>query len=126
MLVVIASAAADTGEQRVQRVIDGDTFVLTTGERVRLWGIDAPETGEAFADEATVALQTEVADGVRCRGVNIDRYNRIVAVCSSRKHRDISSWLVSNGLAVDWPRYSDGHYFLEERWAKARKKGMWQ
>ncbi len=28
----------------VQRVIDGDTFVLETGEKVRLIGIDTPET----------------------------------------------------------------------------------
>lgn len=35
----------------VARVIDGDTIVLDTGERVRLTGVDAPEMGEHGADE---------------------------------------------------------------------------
>ena len=29
---------------KVKRVIDGDTLLLTTGERVRLIGVDTPET----------------------------------------------------------------------------------
>jgi len=29
---------------RVKRVVDGDTLVLQTGERVRLIGVDTPET----------------------------------------------------------------------------------
>ena len=37
----------------VERVIDGDTIVLTCGERVRFIGINAPEIGEPGADEAT-------------------------------------------------------------------------
>ncbi|MCL2620127.1 MAG: hypothetical protein FWD97_04240 [Defluviitaleaceae bacterium] len=40
-------------EAVVTRVIDGDTVELYSGERVRLIGIDAPEVGEAGADEAT-------------------------------------------------------------------------
>ena len=37
----------------VARVIDGDTIELTTGERVRFIGVDAPEIGELGASEAT-------------------------------------------------------------------------
>ena len=45
---------ANTLEQSiVERVIDGDTIVLTCGERVRFIGINAPEIGEPGADEAT-------------------------------------------------------------------------
>ena len=29
---------------KVKRVIDGDTLLLTNGERVRLIGVDTPET----------------------------------------------------------------------------------
>jgi len=35
------------------RIIDGDTFELSTGEKVRLICIDTPETGEPGAQEAT-------------------------------------------------------------------------
>ena len=37
----------------MQRVIDGDTVVLADGERVRYIGMDTPERGEPFFDEAT-------------------------------------------------------------------------
>ncbi len=37
----------------VQRVIDGDTVVLADGARVRYIGMDTPERGEPFFDEAT-------------------------------------------------------------------------
>ena len=35
--------SADTKTFQVQQVVDGDTLLLATGERVRLIGIDAPE-----------------------------------------------------------------------------------
>ena len=31
---------------QVKRVVDGDTLVLQTGERVRLIGVDTPETSK--------------------------------------------------------------------------------
>jgi len=36
----------------VVRVIDGDTIVITGGERIRYIGIDAPEVNEVFYQEA--------------------------------------------------------------------------
>lgn len=40
----------------VKEVIDGDTFTLQNGDRVRLLGIDAPEKDRCGAKEATEAL----------------------------------------------------------------------
>ncbi|MBI3092422.1 MAG: thermonuclease family protein [Candidatus Tectomicrobia bacterium] len=53
-----AAAPAPAGLQAATatRVIDGDTVVLESGERVRLLGIDAPERGEAGAAAATAQL----------------------------------------------------------------------
>lgn len=44
------------GPTTVERIIDGDTFVLDGGERVRIIGVDAPEVGEPYADRATAFL----------------------------------------------------------------------
>src|SRR5688572_22093375 len=50
----------------VQRVVDGDTLLLGTGERVRLIGVDTPETVhpkktvEAFGKEASAFTQRMV------------------------------------------------------------------
>lgn len=43
------------------RIIDGDTFELDSGERVRFIGLDAPEIGEPGADEATEFLRVLIA-----------------------------------------------------------------
>jgi micrococcal nuclease len=47
----------------VEKVVDGDTVVLQSGEKVRLIGINAPETdggGEQFGVEAKLWLQEKV------------------------------------------------------------------
>jgi micrococcal nuclease len=46
----------------ISRVNDGDTVVTDNGETVRLIGINAPEAGECYAEEATQALVGLVAD----------------------------------------------------------------
>ena len=56
----------------VQRVVDGDTLLLDTGERVRLIGVDTPETKrpntpvEYFGKEAS-AFTKRLAEGKRIR-----------------------------------------------------------
>ncbi len=50
----------DVGDDKtalVVRVIDGDTFEIETGERVRMIGIDTPERGKYFFTEATDNLK---------------------------------------------------------------------
>jgi len=69
---------------RVTRVLDGDTVVIETGERVRYIGIDAPEMGppaEPFAREALIANRALV-EGKRVRlekdASDTDRYGRLL------------------------------------------------
>ena len=42
----------------VTYVVDGDTFDLDNGERIRFSGINTPETGECYYQEAKDALKT--------------------------------------------------------------------
>jgi len=67
-------------EAVVERVIDGDTFVLATGERVRFIGVDAPEIGEPGADEATEFVR-ELTEGqtvwLESDGNDFDRFGRL-------------------------------------------------
>jgi len=61
LLVLVAELSFAQAQEwvRVKRVVDGDTIVLQTGERVRLIGVDTPETKrpntpvEYFGREAT-------------------------------------------------------------------------
>ena len=44
----------------VTRIIDGDTFVLSNGIHVRLIGLDTPEKGQPFYEEAKVFAESTV------------------------------------------------------------------
>jgi endonuclease YncB( thermonuclease family) len=37
----------------------------------------------------------------------------------------LGEWLVSEGLALDWPRYSKGRYSAAQREAESAGRGMW-
>lgn len=105
-------AADDDGSGRVAWVTDGDTFRLESGERIRIAGIDAPET---HRDQAKCT--GEVALGLRAKGqatallagrnVTFHRvgrsYNRTVATVTL-DGRDVGSELVRMGIAAWWPR----------------------
>ena len=57
---LLALACGDLEEKanpQVAQVIDGDTFKTTTGETIRILGVDTPEAGEeCWATEATTFL----------------------------------------------------------------------
>jgi endonuclease YncB( thermonuclease family) len=56
--LALAGAISLGADQKgiVLQVLDGDTFQLQDGRQVRCLGVDAPERGEPFADEATQIL----------------------------------------------------------------------
>jgi len=92
--LVVASAFAATrqnsgspapGDQDVAvvRIVDGDTLIVTGGVRVRLIGIDTPESAdprrpvECFGREAAIALGRLVPPGTPVRLVyDVDRTDR--------------------------------------------------
>ena len=112
-------------------VVDGDTIEIH-GQRIRLDGIDAPESAQLCRDsvrkpyrcgqKASFAL-ADFLEGHRqtyCVEVDRDHYGRIVAVCTAGGI-DIADWMVRRGYAVDWPRFSDGFYSDAQMEAQARQ-----
>lgn len=96
----------------VRYVIDGDTFRLTSGERIRIAGIDAPETHRDQAHcAAEVALGGAAArcarallDGRQVGIVRVGRsYNRTVAAVTLGG-RDLARTFIDLGIARAWPR----------------------
>lgn len=115
-------------------IVDGDTLEIHS-TRIRLWGIDAPESSQLCRDEESLPyfcgakaaneLDAFIAQRpVDCVPVNRDVYGRIVAMCSVGE-LDLAEWLVRSGLALDWPRYSNGRYASVERGAEGAARGIW-
>ena len=75
--------------------------------------------------EATNALANIVGKHwVTCSKRDTDRYGRVVAVCRAGPI-NLNAWMVGNGWAVAYRRYSKD-YVRDEDDAKAGRKGMWR
>ena len=115
------------------RVIDGDTLDLG-GARIRLHGIDAPESAQrcraqgrfwACGREATRALARLIrGKRVTCGERDRDRYGRIVAVCTAAG-QDLNAWMAAGGWALAYRQYSRA-YVAPERRARAARRGVWR
>jgi endonuclease YncB( thermonuclease family) len=114
-------------------VIDGDTLEIR-GTRIRFHGVDAPESaqtcqstdGKAYrcGQQAALALSDKIGiANVSCEQKDIDRYQRIVAVCSA-KGEDLNAWLVQEGYALAYRQYGTD-YVPQETAAKNAKQGIW-
>jgi len=132
VLTLFPFAAMAQGFGGPVRVVDGDT--LDVGPvRVRLYGVDAPELGQACTnpDGARWDCGTWVADhlrarlggrDVRCRAIETDRYGRTVATCTLAG-QDIGRMLVREGLALAYRKYSMA-YDLDEKGAVVAGRGL--
>jgi endonuclease YncB( thermonuclease family) len=114
------------------RVIDADTIDVG-GDRVRLFGLDAPEIGQpCVLAGRTIDCGTWVSDLVkarfegrqaRCTTRDIDRYGRIVATCDVAG-ADMGAVIVNEGWAIAYRRFSD-IYDLQEKAAAVAGRGLW-
>jgi endonuclease YncB( thermonuclease family) len=114
-------------------VIDGDTLEMH-GERIRLEGMDAPESGQSCRTEAgdvwrcgqaaALALDELIArQTVYCDARDVDRYGRHIATCYLG-NTDLGATLVASGLAVAYRKYSTAYVAIEDQ-ARASRLGIW-
>ena len=115
------------------KIVDGDTLDVA-GQRIRLYGIDAPESqqicirdGEEYpcGQEATAYLRHLIGQQVvRCNPRNMDNYGRIIAVCFTPSGTDLGEAMVRGGQAIAYRRYSHAYVF-EEAAARDERIGLW-
>jgi len=132
-LIIASSAIAQDRIVGVASAIDGDTIEIH-GTRIRLHGIDAPESRQECTrpdgatwrcgQQAALTLSLHIGRAVvSCEPRDRDRYGRTVAVCS-RGSEDLNRWMVANGWAVAFRRYSLDYVADEDR-VHLAGAGLW-
>ena len=128
------AAAAKNLSGVVTHVTDGDTLWVRTSARgeprkVRMQGIDAPESCQAWGPQASQALKARALGqtvqlshkGGRAK----DDYGRLLARVNMGAE-DLGQWMVANGHAWSYHYRRDaGPYAAEQNQAQASRRGLW-
>ena len=130
LAITMASPAAESETWRVVSVHDGDTVrCLDEGNRehkIRLAGIDAPETGQPFGTVSRDHLrQLVLRREVVVHEQGKDKYGRTLARLEV-DGQDVGEKMVAAGLAWHYVRFSDDEQLARaEREARAAGRGLW-
>lgn len=147
MAILLVSVAGATGASdgrfvlrgKVATVVDGDTLIvhLASGkrERVRLIGVDTPESGNCFAATATARARA-LAQGKQVvligdpTQATRDRYRRLLAYVWLPRGKDLGYHLVAGGFAKVYvfsrPFQRLHVYRRAQSTAIQRGRGLWQ
>ena len=113
----------------VVKVYDGDTLTLQNNNgvyKIRLSGIDAPESRQAYGNVSRNYLYNMVKDRfVYAEVHNKDRYGRYVAKIML-DNTDVNAEMLRAGLAWHYKQYDKNpEYARLEQEAKRNRRGLW-
>lgn len=132
-LFLAATASAQVAEftGKAIAVIDGDTIdVMSLGksERVRLYGVDAPEIDQAFGTKAQRFTSEQVfGKNVRVVVRDTDFFGRTIGDVYLSNGKRLNEILVSAGMAWWYSQYAPDDTKLMRRQldASSKKLGLW-
>src|ERR1035437_4384034 len=118
----------------IPRIVDGDTLAIGA-TKVRLEGIDAPETDQVCLNangvywtcgiDARDQLAANIASrDIECSSHDADVYRRTLATCYLAGE-DLNGWLVQQGWALAYVQYSSAYRQVEEE-ARTKQRGLLQ
>jgi len=114
---------------QTQRIIDGDTIELTTEQKVRLKGINTPESNMPFYQEAKQFLISKTQNKtIQIQSYGTDKYGRILAHIFINE-KNINKEILQQGLATLYYYEPDQHYDelkKAEEFARLNQKGLWK
>ena len=109
-LTLYSPAAAAQFTAHVTGVSDGDTITVLTHDKqkikIRLYGIDCPEMGQAWGNRAKQATSDAVfGKQVIVQPIETDRYGLTVAIVLMPDGESLNERLVRDGLAWVYPQF---------------------
>ena len=117
---------------RATSITDGDTFKaeFPSGkqEKIRLWGIDAPEKKQPFGRQSLAFLSDMILNKqvfLELKGK--DRYKRTLAIVYLKDSTCINALLIESGWAIHYRQFDPANSKWDALETKARllKKGLW-
>ena len=107
-------------------IIDGDTIKIND-EKIRFAGIDTPEKNKIGHEFSKKKLKEKIGNNIIIciREPKLDPWGRTIAECFIGSE-SISSFMVRNGYACDYVKYSKKKYAKEQEYAKSKKLGIWK
>ena len=134
---IVDSSGRQEPSGRVVAIADGDTITIldsaNTQHRIRLEGIDAPESHQAFGEQSRLSLSGMIfGKDVSVSYQKIDQYGRLVGKIIL-DGKDINLEQVKAGMAWHYKFYEDEQtpedrelYDRAEAEARAARRGLWQ
>jgi micrococcal nuclease len=116
---------------KIVGVHDGDSVTLLTSAKetvkLRLEGIDAPESKQPFGTAAKKTLSDMVfGEAIKFDALGEDRYGRTLARIYKADGTDVNLSMVKQGMAWHFEKYSqEGALKKAQAEAKAAKMGLW-
>jgi endonuclease YncB( thermonuclease family) len=117
---------------RVVGVSDGDTYTILTQEKqqvkVRLHGIDCPESHQAFGSKAKQFASSLVfSKDVSVEIVDKDKYGRTVGIVTTNDGLNVNHAMLEFGFAWWYRQYAPEDTVLKnlEEFARSKKIGLW-
>jgi endonuclease YncB( thermonuclease family) len=127
---IIQSDDAKILKGKVVSITDGDTVTVYTGQgkpiKLRLEGIDAPESKQDFGDASKRHLSGLVfSKNVVIHSTGKDRYGRTLGVLHV-SDKNVNAMMIRDGFAWHYKQYSSDPELADaEQSARAARRGLW-
>lgn len=132
-LFVFLSSFSFAFSGKIDRIVDGDTIVISTLSEsftCRLYGIDAPEKKQTFGNESANFLNNLLLKKiVEYEILDNDKYGRKICIIKI-EDKNVNLEILRQGFAWAYIKYLNKKYkkkFLNaELEAKSLKRGLWE
>ena len=137
LLLLLSLSCSNAQPLKCIRVVDGDTIILSNGERVRLIGVDTPETKhpkkpvEYYGKEAS-AFTKRMVEGKEVRleydQQQRDKYGRLLAYIYLMDGTFLNAEIIRQGYGHAYTRFPFKYmnaFRKYEKKARKEKKGLW-